>query len=82
MKQAEVKILEQTIVQACQPLSKEDMLPAMFASLMGYFEAMGWNYQQSMDWITETFVWINKLKIGGNLERVMEQKRKTAIYTH
>lgn len=81
MKEAEVKIIEETIIQACQPLSKEDLIPAMFASVMSYAEVMGWGYTQTMGFVTETFGWLNKLKVKGTLEQVMRQKRRTAIYT-
>jgi hypothetical protein len=64
------------------PLSKEEMIPVMFASVMAYCEAMNWTYEQAMNFITETFGMINKLKVAGKLEKTMLEKSRRSIYSH
>lgn len=68
-------------MQACIPLSKEEILPAVFASIMAYCEEMEWTLDQSLQYVTETFGWINKLKISGkNVAEVVMKKERRSIY--
>ncbi|SRR6266568_4056482 len=72
------RILHETIVQACVPLTKEELIPAAFASIMSYCEEMNWTFDQSLEYVTETFGWINKLKVSGQnvAEAVMKKERR------
>jgi len=79
LKPSDAKILAETFVQACEPLSKEDLVPAVFASTMSYCEAMDWTLDESLHFIIETFGWLNKLKISGTpiLPAFLARYRKT-----
>ena len=81
LKSSDFRNIELTIRTACEPLTKEEMFPAMYATLMGYFEARDFDINQVMNFITETFGLINKLKINGTLQQVMNEKAKKAVYS-
>jgi hypothetical protein len=65
LKPGEAKILVETITTVCEPLSKEELIPAIFATFANYCEEMDWTLDESLAFVAETFGWLNRLKISG-----------------
>jgi len=74
----DARILIETITQACVPLTKEELIPAVYATFGSYCEEMDFDLDQSLAFVTETFGWLNKLKISGKpvVETVFARERK------
>lgn len=74
----DAKILIETIKQACEPLSREELILAVYATFGTYCEEMNMELDEALSYVTETFGWLNKLKISGKnvLEEVIAKERR------